>query len=416
MLGTRNLPMRAPTPSPESPSDEDATQREDPTPLPVRPRLAVATPRPLQASPAPRAVGTPPIQSASALRTSRPLSEAPPLQAALTAPRQSAPTPRTATGTAPPLTRQRRPSADEGIESGEIVERRSLVIRSQPVPVIEWSESPTDVTAPPISEPTARPWRLAAIPAAIVFAILAVVFTLRSGPNRANIEALESRAELLATTLDGDARAAIVRAEAIAASPVLRAAIDTDASTLADMARDRDMAFSLRPNDVIEIYQVSAGKRSLLLRVPADAEPLEETAAGQARIDETAGRVMIVASAAIGNGRTPVAGQLVIATPVDLVNITKRIAEHATGAQLVGMDKPIVLAASPTAPNAATPAPNVTIPIAAKTPVAGTLSLAAFVPVSGASSIWAWLCITLSAGLFATFVILHRRARREAAT
>jgi hypothetical protein len=493
--------MRARTPSPVPPSDHEASQREDPTPLPARPRLAVATPRPVLTSPAlhsgPRAIGTPPIASSSqfadgtpprqmtpqlatppghledrtpqfndrssqmndrtpqfndrssqlndrthqfndrsqqfdertqpddrapqfddrtpphqvspALQaaSARPRSEAPPLQAAVATPR-AASAQRSASGSTPPQNRPRRQSAeDERIESGEIVERRSLVIRSQPVPVVEWTETPTEITVAPV-KPRARSSsspRLAVLAGAVGFAALAIVLTLRSGPSSSKIAALESRADLLATTLDGDARAAIVRAEAIAASPVLRAAIDTDATTLADMARDRDMSLSLREHDVVEIYQVRAGKRALLLRLPATAAPLQAPVAGQARIDGAANRVVVVASAAIANGRSAVAGELVLSTPVDLVNITKRIAEQTDGAQLVGMQKPIVLEQSASAP-------NVTIPIEAKTPVAGSLSLAAFVP-SGASSgsLWAWLCMTISAGLFATFVILQRRSR-----
>lgn len=273
--------------------------------------------------------------------------------------------------------------------------------------VAEWNDIATEITTTPVAPRKRLPLRLAAIPAAVVFAVLAVILTLRAGPSGSKLEALESRGELIATAIDGDARAAIVRAEAIAASPVLRAAIDTDANTVADMARDRDMALSLRDHDIVEIYQLRAGKRSLLLRLPANAPPLDAPAAGQARVDEATNRLVVVASAAIANGRSAVAGELVLATPVDLVSVTKRIAEQASGAQLVGMRKPVVLAPSNSAP-------NVTVPISAKTPVAGTLALAAFVPSSGASSIWAWLCMTISAGLFATFVILHRRARRNA--
>jgi hypothetical protein len=333
------------------------------------------------------------------------MSEAPPLQAMIANPRPAAAA-RTAAGTAPPLTRQRRQSADEGIESGEIVERRSLVIRSQPVPVLEWNDAPTEITAVPLPPPRRQlPWRLAAVAGAVVFAALAVIFALRAGPNDAKVESLESRAELLATTVDGDARAAIVRAEAIAASPVLRAAIDTDASTLADMARDRDMAFSLSEHEVIEIYQLRAGKRSLLLRLPPSARPLVPPVAGQARIESAGERLVVLASAAVASARSKVAGEVVLLTPVDLVSVSKRIAEQASGAQLVGMQNPIVLEPS-------TAAPNVTIPVPAKTPVAGTLSLAAVVPVGGGSSVLAWLSITISAGLFATFVILRRRARR----
>jgi hypothetical protein len=377
--------MRAHTPSPVPGSDRESPEREDATPTqpmatPLSARLAAATPA--------RAAAT----QAHATGTPRPSVS------------------RSASGSTPPLTRPaRRPSVDEGIESGEIVDRRSLVIRSQPIPALEWNDAPTEISATPLP-PRVRPWRMAAVGGAIALAVLAVMFAVRSGPDASKIDALGSRAEMVARTVDGDANAAIVRAEAIAASPVLRAAIVTDANTMVDLARSRDLTLSLRDHDVLEIYQLRGAKRLLLLRLPATAAPLEPLAAGTARIESRSDRLVVVASATIQSAATPdgrstVAGQLVLSTPVDLNKVSKRIAEQASGAQLVGLKNAIVLKPSASAP-------NVTIAIPAKTPAAGTISLAAVVPIGASNSLFAWLCITLSAGLFATFVILHRRARR----
>lgn len=300
------------------------------------------------------------------------------------------------------------------IESGEIVERRSLVIRSQKVPVVDWNDAPTEVTAQPLPQPLppqptrrAPAWHFAALAGAIVFGLAAIVLTVRTQPDSNHLDALQDRADVLATALDGDARAAMVRAEAIATSPVLRAAIVTDASTLADMARDRDVVFPLQKGDVIEVYQVRGGKRTLMLRMPESARPLDPPAGGQSRIDGAGDRLAVVANAVVVNNRSDVTGEIVVSTPVELAPLAAHIGQHATGAQLVGTRHPVVIVPSKDTP-------NVTIPIATKTPAIAPLALAAVVPVPTASSVGPWVCMTFAAGLLAAFVILHRRARRAA--
>ena len=312
---------------------------------------------------------------------------------------------RTANGTAPPPRRSTRPTLDDVIESGEIVERRSLVIRSQKAPVVEWNEGPTDIALPPLTAEPVRKWRLLLLAGAIVMGVIGIVLAVRAQPAKSGVAALGTRAEMLATTLDGAARAALVRAEAIAMSPVLRIAIETDASTVVDLAHERADVFPLQANEVLEIYQVRAGKRELMLRLPAKARELEATAAGQARLESVAERVVVVATAAIANERSKIAGELVLSTPVELTAASKRIGEAATGASIVGLAEPVVLIGSKAAP-------NVTVPIPATTPTAGSLALAAVVEqAGGGSSVLAWICMTLSALMLAGFAVLQLRAR-----
>ena len=312
---------------------------------------------------------------------------------------------RTASGTQPPG--RRRHTVEEPIESGEIVERRSLVIRSQPVPTIEWNEGPTEIAAQSLPAVETRSRRVLWLAAAVACGVIAIVFALRAQPDATNVAALEARAEMMGTMLDGEARAAMVRAEAMATSPVLRAAIETDADTLADMARDRDVAFSLGKGEVIEVYQVRTDARRLLLRLPADAKPLEAPAAGQARIESGNSNVTVIAAAPIANERSKIAGEIVISTPIDLGPVSKRIAEHASGAVVTGLDQAIVMIDSKTVP-------NVTLPIHTRTPVAGSLSLAAVVRQPTASSAYAWIFMSASAVLLAIFVVSLVRSRRAA--
>src|SRR5688572_18338782 len=145
---------------------------------------------------------------------------------------------RTAAGTLPP--NRRRNTADDVIESGEIeTDRRSLVIRSQKLPAVDWNEGPTELSVPAlVAVPRKRNWRMLLLAGAIVLGIAAVALVLRAKPDGTAVNALEARAEMIGSTLDGEARAVLVRAEAMATSPMLRAAVETDASTLANMARD----------------------------------------------------------------------------------------------------------------------------------------------------------------------------------
>ncbi len=389
--------MRAPSPSvqpglePDG-SHTDDSRREDPTPPAA---LRVRSPSG-SAPPTSRPIGTPPL----AMHAAPAPMEAPPLQAMHAKP-------------TPAAMRARARVADDVIESGEIVERRSLVIRSQPVPVLDWNDEKTELTARPLPAPrhhsrpgASVPLRVLALAGALVFGIAGIVLAVRNRPDAANIEALQSRAEALGSTLDADARAAMVRAEAIATSPVLRAAIETDASTIADMARDRDVAFPLEKGDVIEVYQVRAGARTLMLRLPTGAAQLAPPKPGQTMIDGAGDRLAVVANAVVTNQRADITGEIVLSTPVALADLTKHVKLHTTGAHLVGTREPVTLVASKSAP-------NVTIPIQAKTASHGALALAAVVPMPGGSSLWAWLCMSIAAALLAVFAIAFLRARRE---
>lgn len=318
---------------------------------------------------------------------------------------------RTAAGTAPQRNpRQHHNPADDVIESGEIVERRSLVIRSSQPAISEWSE-PTEVTATafPAATPARRSGRVLWLVAGIAAGIAAGVLMVRATSRAPSSTALEARAQMVGTLLDGEARAAMVRAQAIAASPVLRAGIETDAATLADMARDHDLVFPLQAGDVIEVSQRRAGARALLLRLPEGARVLAPPAAGQVRIEAHARGVVVVAATPVTNDRAVPTGDLVLAVPVDLSPIAEGLSDEARGVVLEGLGEPVVLRAG----GAAT---NLRIPVRTRTPAAGSLALAASVrPPAATSDLYAWACAVLSALFLGTFAVSVVRARRHVA-
>jgi hypothetical protein len=308
---------------------------------------------------------------------------------------------RTAAGTLPP--NRRRPSVDDVIESGEIeTERRSLVIRSS-VQQVEIDNEPTEISFPDLPVPEKRSWRILWLAGALMFGVAAVVLLVRAKPATGN-PALSTSAEMIGRMLDGEARATFVRADAIATSPALRYAIDTDAGTLADMARDSDVQFQLEAGDTLEIYQVRGTERMLMLRLPHNAHEVQAPAVGQARIEAANHRLQVVARAAIASERAKVAGEVVLSTPVDLAPLSKHLDGQTPGAVLTGLRDTVVLIANSTSP-------NVTIPITTKTLTAGTLALAAVVPQPTAKLAYAALVVSLL--LVAGFIFSTVHARRR---
>ena len=333
---------------------------------------------------------------------------------------------RTPNGTAPPAhtiatpqpapqppQRKRRGhnGADDVIESGEInTDRRSLVVRSHHnMPAATWNEGPTEISAPAL--PVAPAKRSYVLPiifglAAIASGVVAMMMMRSSvslAPDPAKVSALEISAEAYTTKLDGAADTALGRAKGIAMTPVLVAAIDTDADTLADMLRSGDAKLQLEKGDVVEFYQMRAGQRMLMLRIPQDAKPLAPPAAGLTRIGTANDQIVALATAPVLSQQQQVAGEIVLATRVDLSSVTQRISEQASGAVLNGLDKAIVLIAN-SAP------PNVTIPIRTKT---ASLSIAAVVaPPARPNPTLAWVAAGASALLLAMAAVFFVRARR----
>jgi len=304
---------------------------------------------------------------------------------------------RIAAGTTPP---RRRHTADEVIESGEIVERRSLVIRSKTATSFDLDDEVTEVTLIRTPAPQTRGGRrMLWLLVGIACGAIAVALALLARPRAA---ALEARAEMIGTVLDGESRAARVRVEAIASSPVLRAGIETDGRTLADMVHDNDLVLPLQRGDVIDVFQIRDGIRTLVLRLPAGATVLAPPTDGTV-IEAKNHGVVVVAKAAIPKQRSGIAGEIVLSTPVDLTTVSTLIAEHASGAVLEGLGEPIVLVQGGT--------PNVRIPITTKSPPAGSLSLAAVVrPTVNRNYALGFMAASILAlSIFAASVVRERR-------
>lgn len=261
------------------------------------------------------------------------------------------------------------PAADEVIHTGEIGDSgRSLIIRSsqQSVPLepkIQIREEPTEPVVPvppprmavPMAPPRSNRTPLIIGAAVVVLAGVGVAIGLSSkGSGKAAAGAqpaaavatpsasIAPLAEFIGTTLDADGHAAMVRAEAIASSSMLRAGIETDAKTVQDMAKDNDVTFSLKPGEVIEVIQIRDGARTTLLHWPTDGAHIPAPpAAGKMQLAQMNNQLAVVATAEIPKrAGSHVGGEIVIAVPVDIEVIRKKVTIPSS---IVGLATPIVI-------------------------------------------------------------------------
>lgn len=311
-----------------------------------------------------------------------------------------------------PLPRRRSGLADEPIESGEIVERRSLVIRSQPhVDVLPDPRVADGTIPPPVATLPVAPVRRRGY-WWLVAAMLAVgaglgVSMLPAPARKADTGQLAAAAALVGTTVDGEARAAQVRVEAIATSSMLRAGIVTDARTLADMARDKDLVFPVKDGERLEVFQLVDGKRTSMLVVPPGAAPIEPPPTGQRRLEARVDAPpLIVVSAAVASPDRSIGGEVTLSVPLDLSAVRERLSEEVDEAVITGLAVPVILVASKGRVGEV-----VTLPIT--TGLDTKLAMTAIVrpPAAGPERRIAQVGSFGLAGLFALFFVVSLRRR-----
>ena len=312
--------------------------------------------------------------------------------------------------------RASNPAVDEVIQSGEIVEPRSHIVRSSnSLPAFQLDQ-PALRSAPEFpTAPTSRAWRYVLVVGALLAAAASIGLTLMSKPSVPIIASdsqakLQTIADMIGTTLDGDARAAFLRAQAIASSPMLRAGIATDAQTLADMVRDKDLLVTVEGAEVIEVFQVRDGVRTLMLRVPADAAAIPTRESGQTWIEADGATLTVVATAEIPKQRSDVSGEVRVSVPVDFEPIKKRGSGVALRATVTGFGAPIVLVANPGTAGAA-----FEIPIKTNVQHAPIALIAAPPTLLAANTellLVSYGCMGLAGLLTVIFVIVILRSRR----
>jgi len=269
---------------------------------------------------------------------------------------------------AAPIIRRPRtpnPAVDEVIHSGEIAPRSHIVRSASMDNLPIQREDPTEPIATSALSFANAPrrrlrlvWLLAAIaPAAAAIALTYVRPNVTPGPERTT--ELEAVAELIGTTLDGEAHAVQARAEAIASSSMLRNGIETDAQTLTDMSKDKDLIFPIAAHESLEVFQIREGARTSMLRLPSTAPTIDPPARGAARLDVRGDALTIVVNAPVSTTTARIGGEIVMAVPVDLGRVKSHIPTNATAVTITGLGATIPLGGPAPPPDGR----GVTIPI-----------------------------------------------------
>ncbi len=206
------------------------------------------------------------------------------------------------------------------------------------------AQSNVSVIAVPVpARRSAALWLVGALVAVIVAVAVSVADQMAAGAeDRATASALTGDAERIASVFDAAARAAQLRANGIATTPMLRAAIETDTATLTDLASS-EMVFTAGPGEALEVFRNSNGKSVSLLRIPKSAPALPPPSGRDTRFRSDGLGVTLAASAPISGYREGLAGAIVIAAPVDLAAVRRSLDEHTAGASLLGLGSELML-------------------------------------------------------------------------
>ena len=194
---------------------------------------------------------------------------------------------------------------------------------------------------------------------AVVAAAAALLLPALVPPGPAQVSpatraAIELEAKSVASAIEANTHAAQVRATRIAGTPMVRAAVMTDAATVADMMKS-DFQYTpikderLVEGETLELFQVHGDQISSLGRIPSTAPPIPPLRGKEVRIDPVGDGLKSVVSWPVeaikdGPGYPPgVSGSIALAIPIDLGFVKKQLATDAVDATIVGLSSAVAL-------------------------------------------------------------------------
>jgi tRNA A-37 threonylcarbamoyl transferase component Bud32 len=272
--------------------------------------------------------------------------------------------------------------------------------------------STSTAVAPVPSHRSSALWLVAAVLAGMVAVAVTIADRMiTSAEDRSAASTLTADAERISSLFDASARSAHMRADGIATTPMLRAAIETDAATLKDMT-STEMMLTAERGEALEIFQIRGDASTTLLRIPRTAAGLPPLRGRGTQIASDGQGVTLIVSAPISGYRATVAGGIALATPVDLTSVRRALDDHSVRASLIGLGSELRLAGA--AGDARVRALEIPVPSSSQWGIRGATLIATPKPAAGLA--WAWPARAMSGGLSVLlllgFVIsLVRRAR-----
>jgi hypothetical protein len=152
---------------------------------------------------------------------------------------------------------------------------------------------------------------------------------------------LRGDADAIASTFDRAANTAQMRASGIAAMPMLRAGIETDAATLQDMVAN-EMLLAPGAGEAMELFQLQGAAQTSVLRLPAGT-PAIATPVHDTRVERADKTLRVVATAPIKTQKGADGGTLAVAIAIDLKSIESGLATRTRGARIIGLSEPVEL-------------------------------------------------------------------------
>jgi serine/threonine protein kinase len=255
--------------------------------------------------------------------------------------------------------------------------------------------------APAVSRRSRALWLIGAVLAGAAAVGITMADKAMSGSNdQTTVSALNADIEKLAAVLDGAARSAHLRADGIATTPMLRAAIETDAATLNDLA-NTEMVFTADHGEVLEVFQFRGERATSLLRIPKTALSVQPLKGRITQFRSDGKSVTLAASAPISGYSAGIGGGLVISSPVDLSAIQRSLAEHASRATLTGLGSEITLVA----PGDGATLPPVTLPVPSSGDWNAKDATVVAIPKPAIGLAWAGQARVMSGGLAALLLV-----------
>lgn len=258
-----------------------------------------------------------------------------------------------------------------------------------------------------------RTFALGAVAAVLATAGVALLAFGRGAATRAvesQRTASQGIAAQLGTLLQTSLSTARLRAQALATTPSVRAAVQTDAATVHDMAQTQGFVFQPSGAETIELFQWQAGRPPLsLLRVPASGAPIVLSRPDEVGLTLRAGELVVTVAAPseplYAHGR--LRGAVAVATPVDLGPLRAAVAQAGLTVALAGLEHPLALSArapAPSSPRAATAVPLGALP-------ALSLQLQTEVAAGETQSPWTAPLLLLTAFALGAWALVDERRR-----